>query len=228
MCWRGGAGWIRALAGVASQVSRSGGNAGGLADSAALPARDVHQAPHPGRRRFARRSAEPRLGRSTRLRSGGTIGGEPNVRRFCPRHGGPLSANRVGAGRSGVSSHGFGIGTVGFGPVLGVRRSQRAASIGICNFTFPIYAGYEPDYPAQDANLEGLRRGFRQASALAADHRLHFYTTTEGLAVQYNRLGVAQFQTLPYPGNPTLLSSRVRSLTHGGPLRVTLSGRCPP
>jgi hypothetical protein len=91
-------------------------------------------------------------------------------------------------------------------------------------FHFPIYAGYEPDYPAQDASLERLRRGFRQALALAGEHRLHLYTTTEGLAVQYNRLGVAQFQSLPYPGNPTLQSCRARSMTHGGPLRVTYLG----
>ena len=91
-------------------------------------------------------------------------------------------------------------------------------------FHYPIYAGYEPDYPAQDANLDGLRRDFRQALALAGDHRLHFYTTTDGLAVQYNRLGVAPFQALPYPGNPALQSSRGRSTTHAGPLRVSFQG----
>ena len=106
-----------------------------------------------------------------------------------------------------------------------LARDDRSAGVDWhLQFHFPIYAGYEPDYPAQDANLESLRRGFRQAFALAADHRLHFYTTTEGLAIQFNRLGVAPFQALPYPGNPTLQSSRVRSLTHGGPLRVTYLG----
>lgn len=96
-------------------------------------------------------------------------------------------------------------------------------------FHFPIYSGYEPDYPDQDAGLEELRRGFRQATALAADHRLHFYTTTEGLAIQHNRLGVAQFQALPYPGNPALQSGRVRgtshsATSHSGPLRVSYLG----
>ncbi|HEX4000208.1 MAG TPA: hypothetical protein VHX65_16770 [Pirellulales bacterium] len=91
-------------------------------------------------------------------------------------------------------------------------------------FHFPIFAGYEPDYHAQASNLEGLQRAFRKATTLAADHRLHFYATTEGLAVQYNRLGVAQFQSLPYPANPALQSSRDRSATHSGPLRITYLG----
>ena len=91
-------------------------------------------------------------------------------------------------------------------------------------FHFPIYAGYEPDYPAQDANLESLRRGFRKALALAGEHRLHCYTTTEGLAAQYNRLGVMPFHVLPYPANPALQASRGRNPSPGRPLRVSYLG----
>ena len=71
-------------------------------------------------------------------------------------------------------------------------------------FHFPIYSGCEPDYSAQERRLRSLRRMVRQAVALAAGHRLHFYTTTEPLSVQHNRLGAGPFHTLPYPVNPTL------------------------
>ena len=83
---------------------------------------------------------------------------------ICPRHGGALSASCVGAGRSGVSS------TVSELELLGLAQflacDDRSGGVDWhFQFHFPIYAGYEPDYPSQDANLEGLRRGFRQASA---------------------------------------------------------------
>ena len=56
-------------------------------------------------------------------------------------------------------------------------------------FHYPIYAGCEPDYPTQDESLAPLRATFSDALTIAADRRLHFYTTTDHLTVQYNRLG---------------------------------------
>lgn len=102
-----------------------------------------------------------------------------------------------------------------------LSRDDRSAAVDWhLQFHFPLYSGYEPDYPGQDAHLEGLRRTLRKALALAADHRLHFYTTTDALAVQYNRLGIAQFQALPYLANPTLQTNR----SSANPLRIAYLG----
>lgn len=110
---------------------------------------------------------------------------------------------------------------------LAQNLANGSTSFGVdwhLQFHFPIYAGYEPDYPAQETSIESLRRCFRKALALAADHRIHFYTTTEGLAVQYSRLGVAQFQALPYPANPALQTSRTKTLAAASPLRIAYLG----
>lgn len=90
-------------------------------------------------------------------------------------------------------------------------------------FHFPIFSGCEPDYADQDDRLKPLRAIYNQALLLAADHRLYFYTTTEPLAVQHNRLGAATFQTLPYPVNPILQTGRGQT-DEKRPLRVAYLG----
>lgn len=53
------------------------------------------------------------------------------------------------------------------------------------------------------------------------DHRLHFYNPAEGLVAQYNELGTARFQYLPFPVSPSLQAS---SRNEKGPLCVTCAG----
>jgi glycosyltransferase involved in cell wall biosynthesis len=92
-------------------------------------------------------------------------------------------------------------------------------------FHLPIYTGYEPDYPAEDASLDRLRRIYRRTMPLPAKRNLHLYTTTETLAIQYNRLGVGPFHALPYPHNPALEPSRADSPRRAGaPLRIAFLG----
>lgn len=91
-------------------------------------------------------------------------------------------------------------------------------------FHFPIYHGCQPDYLSQDEAIAGLRRLFNQSLLLAADHRLYFYATTEQLAIQYDRLSVAPFHTLPYPASPSLQRSREQSPAASGPLRIAYLG----
>jgi hypothetical protein len=91
-------------------------------------------------------------------------------------------------------------------------------------FHYPIFTGCEPDYLSQDERTEPLKRIYNQAVTLAADHRLHFYTTSDHLTAQQNRLGVAPFQTLPYPVNPILQTGRDQPAERNGPLRIAYLG----
>jgi hypothetical protein len=91
-------------------------------------------------------------------------------------------------------------------------------------FHYPIFTGCEPDYASQDSKTQRLRRVYNQALLLAADHRLYFYTTTDQLTAQQNRLGVVPFQTLPYPANPALQSACSQPAERPAPLRVAYLG----
>ena len=91
-------------------------------------------------------------------------------------------------------------------------------------FHYPIFTGCEPDYAAQEDKAERLRRIYNEAVTLAPDRRLYFYTTTDALTVQQNRLGVVPFHTLPYPVNPILQTGRVQTNERRGPLRVAYLG----
>ena len=62
-----------------------------------------------------------------------------------------------------------------------------------------VYQGREPDYAAQDESLQPLRSAFREFEAQLRGQRVYFYTDTESLTIQYNRLGVASFRTAPIP-----------------------------
>ncbi len=91
-------------------------------------------------------------------------------------------------------------------------------------FHFPILSGCEPDYADQDDRLKQLRAFYNQATLLAADHRLYFYTTTEQLTAQHNRLGTGGFHTLPYPVNPILQTGRMRPADPSRPLKIAYLG----
>lgn len=62
-----------------------------------------------------------------------------------------------------------------------------------------IYQNRDPDYVAQDESLRPLRNSFRRFQSQLHGQRVYFYTDTEALTIQYNRLGVAPFRTLPIP-----------------------------
>jgi hypothetical protein len=91
-------------------------------------------------------------------------------------------------------------------------------------FHFSVYDGRAPRYEKQDARLATLVQLFHEANTALPPGSVHFYTTTEILADQFNRLGAACFQTLPYPVNPALLEKARRSARTTGPLRITSAG----
>lgn len=62
-----------------------------------------------------------------------------------------------------------------------------------------IYQGREPDYANQDESLRPLRNAFRRFLEQLSDQRVHFYTDTEALTAQYDRLSATAFSTVPIP-----------------------------
>ncbi|MEX2188908.1 MAG: hypothetical protein WD875_19015 [Pirellulales bacterium] len=71
-------------------------------------------------------------------------------------------------------------------------------------FHYNIFDGREPEFAAQADKLDTMRSAFADALARVPRHRLHFYNTTEPLAAQYERMGLAAFAALPYPVNESL------------------------
>jgi hypothetical protein len=69
-------------------------------------------------------------------------------------------------------------------------------------FHFNFLNGREPDFPRQENRRVHTAQMFTRALQSIPDFRLHFYSTTECMAAQFQRLGVADFQFLPYPTNP--------------------------
>lgn len=62
-----------------------------------------------------------------------------------------------------------------------------------------IYDGREEDYQKQDERLRPLRNMLFFFVQGLKNHRVYFYTDTEELTIQYNRLGATDFKTLPIP-----------------------------
>jgi len=96
------------------------------------------------------------------------------------------------------------VGTVSELDLLGLSAFLGKSGIGAdCDwhlqFHFGIYVGREPDYAAQSHGATLMRTAMAQALRQSGPQRLHFYCTTEQLTSQYRRLGVAPFETLPYP-----------------------------
>jgi hypothetical protein len=83
-----------------------------------------------------------------------------------------------------------------------------------------IYTGTRADYPTQDAGLEELRLIFELVQRSVLGKRSFFYTDTEELTEQYDRLGLVRFHTLPVP-HTYAVSDRI---THSEPLRLTYLG----
>lgn len=79
------------------------------------------------------------------------------------------------------------------------REPLSAAATWHLLFRRDIYVGRDPDYPNQDERQRPLRSSFQRFLAGLSGQRVHFYTDTERLTDQYNRLGVATFHTAPIP-----------------------------
>lgn len=84
-----------------------------------------------------------------------------------------------------------------------------------------IYLGREPNYAAQDAAQASRKKAFRRFQSRLCGQRVFFYTDTEPLTAQYNRLGVALFRTAPIP-----VAADYRAPEHGlpWPSRLSLDG----
>jgi hypothetical protein len=91
-------------------------------------------------------------------------------------------------------------------------------------FHFSLYQGRQPTYACQDDGLSALKQLFREVRSALPSGSVRFYTTTDTLAEQYNRLDAGHFETLPYPVNPALLERPRRDGALAGPLRVTCAG----
>lgn len=85
-------------------------------------------------------------------------------------------------------------------------------------FRRDLYRGREADYPPQDAKISGLSQIY--TAFLRAVPRSYFYTDTDELTVQYNRLGAVPFHTVPIPHTRPPASAG----SHDGPLRVIYVG----
>jgi len=66
-------------------------------------------------------------------------------------------------------------------------------------FHFNLFEGRTPEYEKQDGIAKAIRSCFVAALSRLSDHAISFYATSEMLADQYNRLGVGEFEVLPYP-----------------------------
>jgi hypothetical protein len=105
------------------------------------------------------------------------------------------------------------------------RHPESAKAAWHLQSHFSVFSGRDPDYPAQDSSVEPLRRRMAGALATIPNHRLHFYTTTDELGRQFNRLNVAPFQTLHWPvGRQFQATPAPRQAEHARPLRVLCAG----
>ncbi len=80
-----------------------------------------------------------------------------------------------------------------------------------------LYTGRDWQYAEQDEALRPYRNVFRRFLAAVPPGRTHFYTDTEPLTVQYNRLRVAIFKTLPIPVATSFRRTTAALLGEDGP-----------
>jgi hypothetical protein len=84
-----------------------------------------------------------------------------------------------------------------------------------------LYRGRVADYGRQEEKQQDLRRTFRAFEKVVQGRaRIYYYTDTEELTAQYNRLGVGLFSTVPIPHTHEPPPATRRD----GPLRVTYVG----
>lgn len=101
-------------------------------------------------------------------------------------------------------------------------RGSRAACRASWHFLFRrnIYRGRAADYGRQDQAVAGLAAILTNFRKTLPGHKLYFYTDTEELSEQYNRVGVFPFHTLPVPHTHSPVAEETRNF----PLRVIYAG----
>ncbi|MDZ4798556.1 MAG: hypothetical protein SGI92_10375 [Bryobacteraceae bacterium] len=88
-------------------------------------------------------------------------------------------------------------------------------------FRRDIYPGRESGYAQQEWQVSGLRASFATAQPKLKGHDVRYYTDTDELTAQYNRLGQYPFRTAPIPHtHPPAPAAR----SADGPLRVIYVG----
>ncbi len=108
-------------------------------------------------------------------------------------------------------------GDIVFIPTLG---NVELFGAGVCIESFPIthltwhflfrrniFHGREPLYQGQIEQQFKTLQFFSAFKQRITDHKIYFYTDTEALTEQYNRLAVFEFKTLPIPLDETLQRS---------------------
>jgi glycosyltransferase involved in cell wall biosynthesis len=93
-------------------------------------------------------------------------------------------------------------------------------------FHFNFLEGREPDYATQAEQLAAMRKHFAAQLRQIPGHRVFFYSTTQQLSAQYERLGAGKFQPLPYPVKAPLSvrAGRPDGYQNDKPLRLTCVG----
>lgn len=88
--------------------------------------------------------------------------------------------------------------------LLRAKRSKKGDLHWAFLFRRPVFEGYAEDYQRQGEAARLHRLQFAALQRVAPDARLSFYTDTDELTEQYDRLGVYKFHTLPVPVDPAL------------------------
>ncbi len=74
-------------------------------------------------------------------------------------------------------------------------------------FHFNLFDGRTPEYHEQQNVAAAIQNCFDAALTRIPYHKLNFYTTSETLADQFNRLNVGNFKVLAYPVRPELFEN---------------------
>lgn len=86
-------------------------------------------------------------------------------------------------------------------------------------FRRDIYPGREPEYDQHEWRVQGLRQSLAVSQEKMKGHDVRFYTDTDELTRQYNRLGAGTFRTVPIPHTHAAVPKPVKL-----PLRVIYVG----
>jgi hypothetical protein len=97
-----------------------------------------------------------------------------------------------------------------------VRRSPAGTTWHLL-FRRNLYSGRDWQYADQDEALRPYRNAFKRFQRSVPAGRVRFYTDTEPLTVQYNRLQVASFTTLPIPVSAAFRVMAVELPSAAGP-----------